>query len=263
MPPLLYFICFLVAICATTLGALTGIGGGVIIKPILDLTGRFDASSASMLSSITVLSMAAVSVTQHIRKKTKIDFLTAIPLALGATVGGQLGGKGIKRLVAATGSNTQVTAAQNIILILLMTGVIFYMKNKERIGSLSLKGWLPAGFSGLFLGTTSAFLGIGGGPINVALILFLFSYSAKEAAVCSIITILFAQSAKVFPAVAAGEMVHYQLSALPLMICGGIAGGFIGTAFHKKISEKQVETLFRYAQIFVVVLCAVNIIRSV
>ena len=49
------------------------------------------------------------------------------------------------------------------------------MKNKHRIKSKNLKGVFPALLIGLSLGMCSAFLGIGGGPINVSVIVFLFS----------------------------------------------------------------------------------------
>ncbi len=48
---LLYF--FIALIC-TFAGAITGMGGGVVIKPVLDLMGDFDSASIGALSSITV-----------------------------------------------------------------------------------------------------------------------------------------------------------------------------------------------------------------
>ena len=44
---------FLVGIIATTIGAISGIGGGVIIKPVLDTLGNYDISTISILSSFT------------------------------------------------------------------------------------------------------------------------------------------------------------------------------------------------------------------
>ncbi len=55
------FLYFLVAILATTIGSLAGIGGGVIIKPAMDFLGHYDLPTISVISSITVLSMAIVS----------------------------------------------------------------------------------------------------------------------------------------------------------------------------------------------------------
>ena len=82
---------FFIAIAATTLGSLTGMGGGVIMKPVLDMIGAYDVSTINLLSAITVFSMSLVSIGQHIFKRTKIDFAVAIPLALGGIAGGTLG----------------------------------------------------------------------------------------------------------------------------------------------------------------------------
>ena len=56
------FIYFLVALFATSLGSISGMGGGVIIKPFLDAFGQFDAATIGVLSSVTVLTMALVAV---------------------------------------------------------------------------------------------------------------------------------------------------------------------------------------------------------
>ncbi|MBQ8765208.1 MAG: sulfite exporter TauE/SafE family protein, partial [Clostridia bacterium] len=53
---------FLLALFATTIGSLTGMGGGVIIKPLMDVLGDFDVQTIGVISSITVFSMAIVSV---------------------------------------------------------------------------------------------------------------------------------------------------------------------------------------------------------
>ena len=79
---MIYLLYFLIAIGATTVGSLTGMGGGVIIKPLMDLLGGFDVETIGVLSSITVFAMSIVSVGKQIAQKAKIDFGTAIPLAL-------------------------------------------------------------------------------------------------------------------------------------------------------------------------------------
>jgi len=84
-------ICFLVALAATTAGALTGMGG-VIIKPGLDGLGHYDVRSVSMLSAITVFSMAVVSMVTMLRKERGGDVPKAvvIPLAVGLWPGAVL-----------------------------------------------------------------------------------------------------------------------------------------------------------------------------
>ena len=76
---MIYLLYFLIAIGATTVGSLTGMGGGVIIKPLMDLLGGFDVETIGVLSSITVFAMSIVSVGKQIAQKAKIDFGTAIP----------------------------------------------------------------------------------------------------------------------------------------------------------------------------------------
>ncbi|MCH1969832.1 hypothetical protein [Romboutsia hominis] len=60
---------FLVGIIATTIGAISGIGGGVIIKPVLDTLGNYDISTISILSSFTVFSMSIVALLKSIKIK--------------------------------------------------------------------------------------------------------------------------------------------------------------------------------------------------
>jgi len=81
---------FVVALLATLIGATAGMGGGVIIKPILDLLGDYDIITISVFSSITVLSMAIVSTVKHIKKGLKISD-TMIYTTIGAVLGGAFG----------------------------------------------------------------------------------------------------------------------------------------------------------------------------
>ena len=57
-----YILYFLIAIGATTVGSLTGMGGGVIIKPLMDVMQGFDVETIGVLSSITVFCMSVVSI---------------------------------------------------------------------------------------------------------------------------------------------------------------------------------------------------------
>ncbi len=259
MTQLLYF---LIAIGATTVGALTGMGGGVIIKPVMDVLGAYDAATIGVLSSITVFSMSVVSIGKQMLAKTKIPFGTAVPLAVGSVAGGQLGQMMLTALTAGL-PNAQVTAVQNVVLGLLILAVYWYMKHKQSIPGKHWDSLLPALLVGLFLGICSSFLGIGGGPINVALIIFLFSYDTKTAAVCSLITILFAQVSKLCSVALGAGFAAYDLSAAPVMVAGAIAGGFIGAALNKKLPEKAVEKAFNGVQLLVLAICVFNIIRNI
>jgi uncharacterized membrane protein YfcA len=90
--PLVWFVCFLIALAATTAGSICGIGGGIIIKPVLDATGLIGVSEASALSGLTVLVMAVVSIIRRSGGRIReLDLKRSVPLALGSIAGGYLG----------------------------------------------------------------------------------------------------------------------------------------------------------------------------
>lgn len=62
-----------VVLLATTIGATAGLGGGVIIKPLLDLIGWHSLADISFISTCTVLSMALYSVSNQLRHGIKLN----------------------------------------------------------------------------------------------------------------------------------------------------------------------------------------------
>lgn len=83
---------FMISFLASVIGAICGIGGGVIIKPTLDLFQLAGVSTISFLSGCTVLTMSCYSVVKGLlAHNTGIDLKTGTPLAIGASAGGVLG----------------------------------------------------------------------------------------------------------------------------------------------------------------------------
>lgn len=258
---------FLIALFATTAGAMTGMGGGVIIKPLLDLLGGYDTATIGVLSSLTVLIMSLVSVAKQMLKKTEIVPGIAVPLALGSVAGGNLGNKMFSGLLSAfqnsDAASKNVSAIQNAVLALLIAVVFVYMLYKDRIAGFHLKGILPSLAAGIFLGVCSSFLGIGGGPINVALLIFLFSFDTKTAAVCSLLTILFAQFSKIGAVLLSpGGLSVYDLNMLFPMAVGAVAGGFLGSKWNMGLPERVIDRMFNGVQVLVFGLCVFNIARN-
>ncbi len=56
----------LVSLVASTVGAVCGVGGGILIKPVLDAVSSIDVATVNFLSGATVLSMTAYSVARSI-----------------------------------------------------------------------------------------------------------------------------------------------------------------------------------------------------
>ena len=109
---------FAVSILSSIAGSICGIGGGVIIKPVLDATGIMSVSAISFLSGCTVLAMSVVSVYKNVRSKAAMLYLRiATGLAVGAAAGGVIGKTMFQSLKAAVGNEAVVGMTQAIVLI--------------------------------------------------------------------------------------------------------------------------------------------------
>ena len=114
------------------------------------------------------------------------------------------------------------------------------------------------------MGMVSSFLSIGGGLINVCMLTIFFSMNTKEAAVNSIITIIFSQLSKLISIFSQdGLSILVSMEVLPLMMIGGVLGGIIGSRFNKNFSEKAIERVFNMVLILLVVLNIYNILEKV
>ena len=83
----IYILFLLVSFGASIIGAICGIGGGVIIKPVLDAFGVLSVGTISFLSSCTVLAMSCYSVLKNLSNgENRIDLQITIPLAVGGAV---------------------------------------------------------------------------------------------------------------------------------------------------------------------------------
>ena len=80
-----------IVLIATISGAIAGLGGGVIIKPLFDLIGFHNASTISFYSSIAVFTMCLVSIYKQLKNKFKFDLKIVLAISIGSLVGGFLG----------------------------------------------------------------------------------------------------------------------------------------------------------------------------
>ncbi len=244
---------FLIALTATLLGSAVGLGGGVIIKPMLDFLGHYNIETINTLSSTTVFAMSISSLIRQFRAKAKINFKIAVPLAIGSVIGGVLGQNLLSEIVKFYDVAT-VSLFQSVMLAVLLSLVIYYMNNKQKFPAFNVTTPVVSFLVGLVLGTLAAFLGIGGGPINVAVLTMFFGMTAKQCAINSIIVILFSQGSKLLTITLTTGFSPFDLSMLIYMIPAGIMGGIIGAQITNKATNEQLVKLFNAVTFGVVVL---------
>ena len=115
--------------------------------------------------------------------------------------------------------------------------------------------------AGLFMGALSSFLGIGGGPINLLVIFVVLELDAKQAAVFSVVVILFSQFTTVALTSATGGYTAMDMHPLAAMIPAAIAGGLLGPMLHQKWELMRFERYYSYLLGALISLNAYNIMR--
>ena len=251
---------FVICLAASTIGGICGIGGGVLIKPLLDAMGVMGVSAVSFLSGLTVLAMALISVYKN-RKGKELDPARSIPLGVGAAVGGVLGKQLFETIKKAAAADHLVGAIQAGVLGVLVLGTLLYVRNKDRIHTKNLTSPIAGGCIGLALGICSSFLGIGGGPMNLAVLYYFFSMDTKKAAVNSILIILLSQATSLVVTLAAGNVPVFDPFVLAAMVLAGAVGGFISAKLHKRLSAHTTDILFSGLLAVILLICVYNMIR--
>lgn len=252
---------FMVSILSSIAGSICGIGGGVIIKPVLDAVGVMSVSCISFLSGCTVLAMSVVSVYKNLKAgSARLNVRTATGLAVGAAFGGVIGKSMFQMLKNAVGNENLVGMTQAIVLIIITFGTLVYTIYKKKIKTKQFDQiWLCL-VIGIVLGVMSSFLGIGGGPINLVVLAYFFSMSTKEAALSSLYIIMFSQITSLVQTCVTGTIPEIKVSYFLAMVIGGILGGTLGARVNKKISEEGVNKLFIF---LMAVIVAINIYNAV
>ena len=248
----------LVSFLSSIVGAICGIGGGVVIKPVLDMLQLGAVSTINFLSGCTVLSMSLYSVGKAmISRDSKVDLSTGTPLAIGAALGG-VAGKELFGIIKGLFSNGEmVGGVQAVTLGLITVGTLLYTVNKSKITTRRITGKVSCMVVGLMLGIMSSFLGIGGGPINLVVLGYLFSMDSKTAAANSLYIILFSQLASLISTILSG-LPEFRLPVLALMVAGGIGGGIVGRSLNKKMDNRAVDKLFIGLMMLIVLICVYN-----
>jgi len=204
--------------------------------------------------------MSLISVYKN-RKTKELDAKRSIPLGLGAAVGGVLGKRLFEMIKAAVGADQLVGIIQAVVLGLMVLGTLVYVRNKARIRTRDVRSASVAVVIGLLLGMCSSFLGIGGGPMNLAVLYYFFSMGTKQAAVNSILIILMSQVMSLTVSLATGSVPAFEMPVLLAMVCAGAIGGFVSAKLHRKLSAETTDKLFSGLLVVIILICCYNAIK--
>ncbi len=254
---------FLVAFLASLLGPLCGIGGGVIIKPVVDAMAIMPVATVSFLSSVSVLTMSLATLAQNAASKTStVNVKSMLPLALGSAVGGVAGKVAFNYLGKSVFSDAElVGAVQAVILIVLTVCVFAYTVKRDAVRSLDIKNGAAKASIGFIAGALWSFLGIGGGPFNLAILTFFFAMETKPAAQASLFIIAFSQTASLIYSLVLGGLPDFALVALVGMCAAAVLGSVVGRKIAKKVSSQTIDRTYLFALVLIICICAYNFAR--
>ena len=262
---------FFISFVSGIIGTIGGVGSGIFVRPLLEMSG-LTAYHASLLSSLAVFSMAVTMVIKRARDiKANVKMGVAIPIAIGSIIGGFVGNL-IFRSVEGLGANALVTG-QGALTMLVMGILLLHQVFKSKIKPLGWKSPFTFLTLGILLGMIAAFLGIGGGPLNLSSLNFFAGISLQSAAIYSVFIIMFTQGANLLRWGIQGLLGYYGTWGWPAVtvylilavVIGSTIGSLVGTGIYARIkaSEKiNSENVLRWVYIgvliFVMILTAVN-----
>jgi len=213
------------------MGALIGIGGGLIIRPCLAI---MDVSKnlATFSSAVTVLAMSIANIVTHHRRGTDLKLSGTLYLAFGSIVGGFLGG-GILNYV----STAIVNTGYIFVLILVLISVF----GRPFLPSMTVHNPIVQFAIGLVTGSLSGFFGIGGGPFQMVALILFFNLNCKDAAVQSIVITMLTTISSVIRYSMDG---YIDFSLAVYMIPAAILGGILGSIINRKMTDKTITRIF-------------------
>jgi len=218
---------------AGVLGSMIGLGGGIIVVPVLTFLG-FPPTAAASNSLFAALSNAIASTISYSRQK-RVEYSLGLKLGLLAIPGTVLGAV----------ISTDVTPEIFKILfglVLIVSAIYIFLRKKiaTRERTLSYQMMVFAVGISFFAGIISSFFGIGGGILFVPLMVVGMGMAMKKAAPTSQFILLFVSLSGVITHSILG---HPDFTQAGFLAIGSFIGGLVGARLSLDIKERYLQIL--------------------
>ena len=218
---------------AGLLGSMIGLGGGIIVVPVLTFLG-FPPTAAASNSLFAALSNAIASTISYSKQK-RIEYPLGIKLGLLSIPGTVLGA------LISTDVAPDVFKILFVFVLIASAAYIFLRKKIEtREKIISKQMMIFAIGASFFAGIISSFFGIGGGIIFVPLMVVGMGMAMKKAAPTSQMILLFASLSGVIVHSLLG---HPDFLQAGLLAIGSFIGGLVGARLSIDIKERYLQIL--------------------
>ncbi len=266
---------FLVGIVSAVFGSIVGLGGGMIIVPVLVLAGPHMlgepvSTQTAVGTSLAVLIFTALSSTWSYQRQGKVDFRSGWLFFASSGPAAMVGAE-LTRLVPQGPFQLAFGAFMFVMFALMLA--------REKLKPLSVEWKIqrtftdgsgnaydygynigPALLIGCGVGIVSGLFGIGGGSLFVPLMVLLFRFPPHVASATSMFVILLSS--------VLGSTVHiwnghvdWRLFAA--LAPGALVGGRIGAAIAARLSGRQLMWLLRFTLLAMAVYLIIKGLREI
>jgi uncharacterized protein len=224
-----------VGLGAGTLGSILGVGGGIIMVPVLTFL-NIPPTQAASTSLIAVLSTSVSSTIEYSRQK-RIDYRLGLQMAACAVPGGVIGA--VVSVFMPEGSFKLYFG-----ILLMLTGLYITSKNSilrnDRAKKRSLSLRIAVFASSFGAGIMSSLFGVGGGIVFVPSMLLVLGLTMYRAAPTSQLILMITGFAGVLTHSVLGHPDYLHAIALSI---GAFAGAQIGTRLSKFAQDLVLQRL--------------------
>ena len=230
-----------------------GVGGGIIMVPLLMAWAKFDQKRASATSLLAIVPTSLVGAITY-ASKHQVDVLVAVLVAVGAIIGAPFGSKLLRVLPVAVIHWTFIT-------MMVIEAARLLFVTEETQGSFELTFLSGAGLIGLglIMGVASGMLGIGGGVIAVPVFMSFFGLAPLLAKGTSLLAMVPTAIAGTIPNLRAGLIV---LKEGVIVGIAAVAASFGGVALAFILPEQLSAQLFGLLLLGVAIQSAVRRMRT-
>jgi uncharacterized membrane protein YfcA len=206
-----------------------GLGGGVVMFPLLTLVGAVPVKLATGTNLIHILIAAAISTVSHYRAG-RVDTKSGIYLGI-AGVGGGIIGSFLSVPLSPRSLQFIYLCVVGLAAVLLFIPLPIDSKT-YRMGSFNKSVGVAIG---LGVGSLAGLLGAGGGFITVPLMTYCLKIPLKVAIGTSLLIILITSLGTFWAKLGVG---HIDLSITLLALTGSIPGALVGSFFSRKTTVR-------------------------
>ena len=228
-----------------------GIGGGVIIIPLLIYGAGLPLKLVTGVSMVQALFATLSGMIVHRKNRTMNPRLGTI-LGISAIAGGLIGSFGSALIDA------RLLLTIYLVLVVVSLLLMFLAPRKERSGELVINPTtiVPTGFG---VGVVAGMLGVGGGFILTPIMISVLKIPTKVAVGTSLIVIIMTTIAGAAGKIATGQ---FDLQIAAFVIVGSIIGAQIGGRVNARVSPRTIRLTLTVLLLGILVVTTRDVITS-